>query len=132
MNARSIIHAEYERQKAAPFMWGISDCALTAADFALALTGRDPLERFRGAYDSEMGAKRHMVANGWRDMGDVAAAHFAEIPLGHTRSGDWAHIINDDGTDTLGIVIGSQIAARAFGGLMVVPLSRANRTFRVE
>jgi hypothetical protein len=105
---------------------------LTAADFAMALTGNDPLARFRGVYDSEMGAKRHMIANAWRDMGDVAAAHFAEIPLGQARSGDWAHVLNKDGTDTLGVVIGAQIVARGQGGLMTVPLARANRTFRVE
>ncbi|HWM82940.1 MAG TPA: hypothetical protein VNQ56_12840 [Pseudolabrys sp.] len=132
MNARSIIHAEYTRQRTISFQWGVSDCALTAADFALVLTGRDPLARFRGVYDSETGARRHMLANGWRDMGDLAAAHFAEIPLGRARSGDWAHVVNEDGTDTLGVVIGAQIVARGQGGLMTVPLSRANRAFRVE
>jgi hypothetical protein len=38
------------------FAWGTHDCMLFAADWALALTGRDPAAAWRGTYSDEAGA----------------------------------------------------------------------------
>lgn len=130
---RLAISDEYERAKAAPFAWGRHDCLMWCADCAAAITGRDPAARLRGRYKTAAGARRVMKTEGWRDMADVAASMFAEIPLGQARSGDWAHIANEDGTDTLGVVMGSMIVARTeTRGLGQVPLTRAAKVFRVE
>lgn len=130
---RLVIHAEYERAKLEPFVWGQSDCLLWCANCAKAITGRDPAADLRGRYSTAIEARRVMKAEGWRDMADVAGSMLAEIPLSQARAGDWAHIVNDDGTDTLGVVMGSMIVARTEKhGLGQVPLTCAAKVFRVE
>lgn len=133
MNPRLAILREYDKAKALPFSWGTADCLSWCADCAKAITGTDPAEKLRGRYESEASAKRVMIAEGWADMGDVARSMYAEIPVAQATSGDWAQIINEDGTETLGVVHGGMIAARTKeSGLGQVPLTSAKRAFRVE
>jgi hypothetical protein len=130
-NVRRLIYEEYQRQRAIPFAWGSSDCGLFVADVAKLLTGRDPAEGFRGTYDSKVGIKRIMVENGWQTLGDGAAAMYPEIPVALAKNGDWVFVVNHDGTETLGVVCGAQILARAEEGLGIHPLTMASRAFRV-
>jgi len=130
-NVRRLIYEEYQRQKAIPFEWGVSDCGLFVADVTKLLTGRDPAEDIRGAYDSKVGYKRLMVARGFESLGDVAAATYPEIPVAQAKNGDWVFVVNEDGTETLGIVCGAQILARAEEGLGIHVLTKASRAFRV-
>ena len=133
MNASKIILAEFRKQRALPFAWGTADCLSWCADCALALTGADPMKKLRGRYKTAHGAAKVMKTEGWADMGEVAASMYAEIPVAQARSGDWAQIFNDDGTDPLGVVVGHVICARTEAqGLGQVPLTRAKRAFRVE
>lgn len=46
------------------FVWGVSDCMLSAADYAGRLTGTDPGAAYRGTYDDEPGALAHVEAAG--------------------------------------------------------------------
>lgn len=48
--------AEIERARSRVFDWGVFDCALFAADCALAMTGDDPADVFRGKYKTARGA----------------------------------------------------------------------------
>ncbi|ODA67679.1 hypothetical protein A7A08_01714 [Methyloligella halotolerans] len=131
-NPRLVIHGEYERAKLEPFNWGRHDCLLWCADCAKAFTGKDPAARLRGRYSTALGAKRVMTTEGWSDMADVARSMFPEIPVASARSGDWAQIINEDGTDTLGVVMAGMIVARTEkNGLGQVPLTHAAKAFRV-
>ena len=47
-----------EAEAEAAFEWGVRDCWLLAADWALARTGRDPAAAWRGRYASALGAAR--------------------------------------------------------------------------
>ncbi|MPZ41606.1 MAG: hypothetical protein GEU95_26885 [Rhizobiales bacterium] len=131
MNVRKVLTEVLRAERGKPFVWGESDCLMTAAAFAQAVTGDDPVAHLRGRYDSEFSWKRVMVEEGWRDMGDVAASIFREVPVAMSRAGDWARVTNEDGSDGLGVVVGDLIAVRSLVGLGYVPLLRARRAFRV-
>jgi hypothetical protein len=129
--ANKAVLATFRAWRGTPFVWGVADCLCFAAACAQALVGRDPAAELRGRYDSEESALQLMAENGWRDMGDVAASMFKEIPVAQARPGDWAQIRNDNGTDGLGVVSGSTIAVRTPNGMGIVALTRAARAFRV-
>jgi len=131
MNIKRLLLEEYQRQRATPFAWGGADCLGFAADCAKLLTGNDPAAELRGKYDSEIAAKRIMVERGWQTLGDVAASMFPEIPVAVARSGDWAFVVNDDGSETLGVVGGALILARTKEGAGFQPLTQASRAFCV-
>jgi hypothetical protein len=131
INARRVIHEEYMRQRNIPFEWGKTDCFLFVADIALLLTGKDKAKGIRGNYDTENGAKRIMVENEWKTLGDGAAAMFPEIPIAQAKSGDWAFIVNEDNTETLGVVFAAQVIARTQAGVGTQPLTKATRAFKV-
>lgn len=132
MNARLVVLREYEAARARPFAWGSEDCLTWCARCAEALTGRNPAEDLAGRYDSEEGAKAVMAEHGWRTLGGVAWSMFERIPVAQARSGDWALIVNADGTQTLGVVCGHLVIARTEkDGLAVVPMGLARRAYRV-
>lgn len=131
INVKALLHEQYRRHGISTFVWGSEDCLNWCADCALALTGHDPAHDLRGRYDSEISAKRLMVENGWADMAAVAASFYPECPVAQARSGDWASIVNDDGSDSLGVVVGAFIAVRGKDSLGLLPLGRARRAFRV-
>lgn len=130
MNVRTIILDCYRAERARPFAWATADCLQWCGLVTQRLTGRDPGERLRKRYTSESGAKRVMLAEGWRDMGDVAASLAPEIPRAQARSGDWAWCVDGHGNDGLGIVCATQVAVRSETGLGLVPLAFAKRAFR--
>lgn len=131
MNPRRIVLDVWRAQRAVPFAWGSADCLCFAAACAEPILGRDPIAHLRGRYDSETGAKRLMVENGWRGMGDVAASIFPEIPVAQAHVGDWALIVNPDGTEVIGVVAGERIAAKTQSGSGQALLRTAARAFRV-
>lgn len=119
-----------------PFSWGAHDCALFAADCALAVTGIDPLEPVRGAYASERGAMRVLRRLGCEDVEQLADLVIgARVPLALARRGDWVAIrepgIRDRGSDdgpspgpypltsgpALGVCLGAQAAFLQENGL---------------
>lgn len=133
MNPAAIVLAEYRKARAVPFAWGIADCLGWASDVANALLDRgDVIAELRGRYTSSTGSLRIMVERGWKNLGDVAATYFAEIPTAQARAGDWAIIANADGTETIGVFAGAMIAAKTERGMGQVPRSHATRAFRVE
>lgn len=133
MNVTAIILAAWRAAERRPFAWdGINDCLGWASGVAQTITGRDPISHLRGRYASARDAKRVMVAEGWSDMADVARSIFAEIPVAQARSGDWAWLANDDGSDTIGVFCRERIAARGETGMRQVPRARALKAFRVE
>ncbi|MBN8956891.1 MAG: hypothetical protein J0H17_10005 [Rhizobiales bacterium] len=134
MNVRKIILDIYRAQRSVPFAWNASDdCLGVAAAVAQAMTGRDPIAHLRGRYDSEQSAKRVMVEEGWRSMGDVAAAIFPqEIPVAQARAGDWLYVVNPDQTETIGVAVNERFMAKGKGGVEQGLLSHASRAFRVE
>jgi len=134
MNAARILIEEYRKARAVPFAWnGRDDCLGFAANVAERIVGHDVIGDLRGRYSTPLGAKRVMASEGWADMGDVAAAFFGRIiSLAEARTGDWAHVVNEDGSDTIGVFSGAMIAAKTEAGMGQVPRSLAVRAFRIE
>jgi hypothetical protein len=132
VNPAAVIVACWRAGKAVLFAWGSADCVCWAGDVATGMLGRDPIADLRGTYDSELSARRVMVARGWKSLGDVAGHYFEEIHVAHARTGDWAIIVNADGTETIGVVSRERIVAKAESGMGDVPRGRAVRAFRVE
>jgi hypothetical protein len=133
MNRAKIVGEEAAAAAGAPFVWDCrNDCIGWAGNVAERLLGRDVLATYRGRYTTETGSRRVMAREGWRDLGDVAAAFFAEIPPALAQSGDWALVVNDDGSDTIGVVCNHLVIARAPRGMAQVPRRRMLKAFRVE
>lgn len=101
------------------------------AETAFKITGVDPIKHLRGKYKSALEAKRVMDENGWATMGDVAASIYSEIPLALVQTGDWVFVINEDGTGTIGVVIGDKAACKTKTGVGFQLVRSATRAFRV-
>ena len=134
INRAAVLLKHWRRAKAEPFAWNAeADCIGWAAAVAQDIVGYDPISEFRGTYATEAEAKRVMVEHGWHDLADVARAFFPhEIHLSEAKTGDWAVIVNEDGTETIGVVSGQMIAAKTQAGMGTVPRSRAVAVFQVE
>lgn len=130
MNIRKVILHAYRQERARAFAWASADCLQWCGLVTERLTGRDPGAALRARYSSEIEARRIMVKEGWRDMGDVAAALVPEIPLAQARDGDWVQCVDDHGNDGLGVVCAGMAAVRSEGGLGQVPMACARRAFR--
>jgi hypothetical protein len=131
MNVRAHILDRYRVALVTPGEFGVSDCLCFAAECAQPIVGRDPIAHLRGRYDSETSARRLMVENGWRDMGDVAASIFPEIAVAQAQAGDWAHVVDAEGNDAVGVVVGAIVAVKLREGATQLPLLSARRAFRV-
>jgi hypothetical protein len=130
-NAAAIIHSVWFENFRLPFAWGSADCLTFCADVAKALTGRDVLEELRGKYHTERGAQLAGARLGYKVLADVPARFFPEIAPADAMNGDWALVINSDGTPTLGIVLGACILSRTPEGLGRVERTEAVKAWKV-
>lgn len=64
-------------KNAPPFEWGVSDCALWAANWVRDITGRDIAEAFRGRYTTSRGS---LIALKRYGAGSLAATMSALLP----------------------------------------------------
>jgi hypothetical protein len=110
-----------------PFEYGKWDCALFAAGAVKAMTGKDPMRGLRG-YKSLTAGLRKAKAKGHADHVAAVAAMFAEVPPSMAAPGDIAIV---DGGKSIGIVQGASIYVITESGLGLVPLTAAERAFRV-
>ena len=115
---------------AAPFEWGLTDCASFTGGAVEAMTGVNPHARFAGKYKTAKGAARALRRLGHEDHVAYAAALATEIPPSYAAFGDIA-VVQGEGGLALGVVIGTHIEVRAPGGRAVLPLTDAMRAFRV-
>jgi hypothetical protein len=120
-----------EERRATPFGWGVNDCALFAADAALAMTGHDFAAPFRGRYRTAAGARRALRANGAASLEDfVTQALGAPVAPALARRGDVVLFDAIDGP-ALGVALGAQAAAAGPAGTALVPLARWVKGWRV-
>src|SRR3990167_2597969 len=119
MNRQKLILEEFRKARGAPFRWdGQHDCLGWAGDVAARILGHDVIGDLRGRYTSEKGARRVMVAEGWESLADVASSFFSrEIPVAHAQTGDWGIVVNETGTETIGVFVGAMIAAKTPTGI---------------
>lgn len=111
-----------------PFCWGKTDCCLFVADCCFAISGKDPAEKYRGQYDSELGAKKALLKFG--SIESALSSLFTEIPVGMAQRGDVVLFDGDNGK-TVGVLWAGKIWSTGENG--VVPVSAKPITaWRVE
>ena len=110
------------------FQWGTNDCCMFAVGCVEAITGVDYGKPYRG-YKSKSGAARRLSDGGGVDG-------IATNALGEPKNPKLAKrgdvVMFDIGFgDSLGLCLGSKIAAVSEQGLMFIPMSKAIKAWSV-
>lgn len=119
------LNAFIESRRRTPFQWGVNDCCLFAADWALVATGQDPALDWRHTYRTALGANRLLNEAG----GVVSLANRALLPLGwvpiHPQQAKRGSIAALGPLDSvsLGVVAHPGVAGVGHDGLLFVPTS---------
>ena len=94
-------------------VWGVSDCLLSVGDYLAAAGHLDVASLFRGTYDDEAGAMRHVDDHGGHaglidlvglpltgkpDRGDVAVIDLGEVEVGALCTGEGFAVRLERGT----------------------------------
>lgn len=116
-----------ESRRLTPFVRGVSDCTMFAADAIKAMTGVDPAEQYRGTYSDTKGALRLIQGAG----GIANLVPFAPIAVVMAGRGDLVMIETEEG-ESLAMHLGRVIAAQGIDGIEFIPVSRALAAWRVE
>jgi hypothetical protein len=120
------------RAAARGFRWGKHDCMLFAADWVLALTGRDPAAAWRGTYFDEASAAGIVAWNGGEGAllrRGLEAAGGWQVADDEPREGDivLVRLPNHAGMVAAGIGAGGgKVATLTRTGLVVWPANEAN------
>jgi hypothetical protein len=118
------------RYQAGDFVWGAADCAHFAGDAAAAVAGEDRLADLRGLYDGPRSAARALLKLHCRDLGDVFALRFQEMPPAHARAGDIG-VLRAGPVVSGCVILGAQAAGAGERGLVRFPRSLLLRAFQV-
>nr|WP_247879102.1 hypothetical protein [Brucella sp. 6810] len=105
---------------------------MAAADAIKAVTGEDPLAKFRGKYKTEAGAARKMRQNGCENVKDVFETYLRLEPVNRlsARRGDVGVIrINDE--YVAGFICGSGFAVKQPHGLAFFPVTDIEQAYRI-
>ncbi|AKJ28847.1 DUF6950 family protein [Caldimonas brevitalea] len=112
-----------------PFMWGVHDCALWAADVVEALTGVDIAAGVRGTYSTALQAERVLrVHGGLKGLGDDTLGQPIH-PL-ESRVGD-VGLVMSGGREVCAVCNGDHWLAPAADGLAALDLFAATTAWRV-
>lgn len=112
------------------FRYGEWDCAMLSADCVRVLTGEDLAAEFRDQYDSAESAAYAIAKSGHGNLRDMVSAKLPEIEPLMAQRGDVV-MIEQDGTDALGICVGIEIIAAGPDGLTRLPITAALAAWRV-
>jgi len=108
-------------EKRRPFLWGEHDCCLFAADCAKAMCGEDFGAGFRGAYNSETGAKKILLRSGG-SLEKVLARFLDEVNPALAQRGDIA-VIENAGRKCSGVIYGGAVWVPGESGLVGLRLN---------
>jgi hypothetical protein len=127
--ARARLDALVAQRMVAPFVWGVQDCCLWAADCVQAMTGTDHAADVRGTYSTAAGALRVLQQlGGIEAMGARAGAPIPPLAAG---VGDVGLIVLED-RSLLAVCMGAVWLAPAAQGLAARPLGGVLRAWRVS
>ena len=118
------------RSVGTPFAYGQFDCFLFTLGAVAVMTGVDLTLDYRGRYTTLRQGVALARKRGLRDHVALVMRHFDEIPASFAQAGDIAVVAGADGP-ALGLVQGEHIFALLSSHLAVVPLTTAQRAFRV-
>lgn len=114
---------------AEPFVWGVNDCVLFAADGIAAMTGIDPVADLRGQWASRGEAVRVIARLGGLPAAVAALGLEPVAPLFAQRGDLVLH--RRDGTDALALCLGNQLAGPSDSGLLFFGLENGVQAWRV-
>jgi len=126
-----LLNAFIESRRHLPFQWGVNDCCLFAADWALLFTGQDPAADMRGTYGSALSAKRLLdAAGGVVSLADkrLLALGWGVTPPPKAQRGSIAALGPQDSV-ALGVVIHPGVVAPGPNGLTFLPRSVITHTW---
>ena len=112
-----------------PFVWGLQDCCLFAADCAVIVSGKDPARGLRGTYSDAAGALRALTSIG--GIEGAGARFGAPIRPLMARTGDIGLVPCGD-REALAVCVGSVWLAPAETGLAALPFDAARTAWRVQ
>lgn len=99
-----------------PFLWGVHDCCLFAADCAEAMSGVNYAADWRGTYDSETGAKKALLRGGG-SLEKVLANNLDEVPVKLAQRGDIA-VVENAGARCAGVIYSGAVWVPGENGLI--------------
>lgn len=108
------------QRQAAPFVWGLNDCCVFAADCVQAITGKDPAPAGLRSHRTEKQALRALKRHGGV-AGIATAAMGQPVPSSQASVGDVV-LCQSGKRDMLGICNGSTALAPGPTGLVTVPM----------
>lgn len=123
------LDAYFDERQYVPFSWGGQDCCTFAADWVLRATDNDPMADMRGL-DTAIAARRALEDAGGM-LAAVDARMGSHIPGPFAQAGDIAMITLDNGSNAMALCIGAFLAVPGDAGLQLVPIDRAEATWRV-
>lgn len=112
--------------------WGISDCLMTTGDVMFAVTGTNPLEKFRNKYTTEHGAAKLMKRNKCNDAEEVFEKYLGMTPINRfaAHKGDVGVILVNDQI-TAGFFMELGFAVKVPNGLAYFPITEVKQAFKV-
>lgn len=113
-----------------PFLWGVRDCALFAADAVAAMTGVDVAAAWRERYSTARGAARILRGRRLADFAVEVLGTPLLNPL-TARYGDIGIVLLSPG-QTLGVVTGPHVACQGSSGIVLVPIRNVSMAWRLE
>ncbi len=122
-----LLQAFISENQSREFKPGEWDCALCAAEWVKASTGRDFAHEYRRRYKTMKAGQKLIAAQGYEDHVAMAAAHFPETHPAFAQIGDLATV-----GEALGIVAGEHVFVLRETGFGVVMLEQADRAFEVR
>lgn len=124
------LHLFVEEKRGQPFAWGSNDCCVFAADWCAMALGIDPAEKFRGGYDTALGAARILDTVGGVEALATGALGVAPDEARFAGRGDIVSFTDERGT-ALGVCVGTVAAFVAAHGLMFKPITACGKSWRV-
>lgn len=119
------------RHRAAPFIWGESDCAILFSEAVEALTGHNPIAD-GGTYATRIGALRGLKRLGFDSVLDLVVSRFTEIPPAHAMRGDLGFTEELDPLMCPALIDGSvALTKKENVGMVIVPRGHILRAFAV-
>lgn len=109
--------AEYiEIKRPEPFVYGVNDCCMFAAGAVIAMTGEDPMEEFRGQYNSLATSVRALQEIGAGTLEATLDGKFPVIETARAQRGDLAFF-----DQSVGVVAGAFAWFASDDGLERIP-----------
>lgn len=121
MTKEEAINQTRKLWRASSLQWGVSDCMISCADYAMLITGLDPAAAWRGCYDSRAAAGKIIDAAGGvaRLMG-LGLATIGATATADPMRGDLVCVAL--GSDEIGgLCLGDVVAFRRPDGVIELP-----------